>query len=113
MLRPLLILAVAAVMASPAKAAETLAAQGYVAALGHCAGCHGIYTAQASPHPGAPAFADVGLRYADPALELRILAVTKTGHYAMPPRRLTPTETHTLAVFIREIADRAQRNRSD
>lgn len=88
-------------------------AQGYAIASVRCSACHALDDVHSSPNPGAPTFAQIGLRWPGRTLAYRIAFATRNGHYAMPPRSLTVAERGAVAAYIRETADRVERARGN
>jgi mono/diheme cytochrome c family protein len=101
-----------ALIAFDAQAASpTPAERGYQRAQLDCAQCHALDAAFDSPNRGAPSFPEVGRRYAEDAvLTARLTAVTRQGHYAMPPRRANARDIQAILAFIRASSDHAWRN---
>ena len=89
------------------------AERGYVLASARCSACHALTDVSASPNPGAPSFPQIGLNWPGRTLGYRIAFVTRNGHYAMPPRPLDTDDRAAIAAYIREAADRIERDRGN
>jgi mono/diheme cytochrome c family protein len=106
------IVVLGALLCAPALAHSPAAldSPGHAQAVRSCAACHAIAAATDSPNPGAPAFIDIGRRYPDArTLYSRITAVTRHGHYAMPPRSVSRGARRALSTYISEITEQAGR----
>lgn len=105
----ILTLALAACAASetpgPAAGAPSgqMMTQGRSIAEGVCAQCHAVRLTGQSPNQLAPPFRTLGARYDESTLS-RKLADIETGHYQMPPLKMTGDEIMSLMEYIREVS---------
>ena len=78
--------------------------RGHAIALQVCSACHNVDGADQGPQNKAPSFSDPGFRHTS-ALTGRLRQLTQNGHYAMPPRALSPAQIDDLAAYIGRDAD--------
>ncbi|MFA7441507.1 MAG: cytochrome c [Sphingomonadaceae bacterium] len=79
--------------------------RGLTIARTHCAQCHSIDNADASPspHPGAPPLRDLHTRYPVENLEEALAEGIVTGHPAMPPFHFEPDQIASLIAFLKSL----------
>ena len=83
-------------------APPTPASRGHAVAVRACAACHAVEPGGASRSARAPAFGSLEMRHTA-GLEGRVEALTRVGHYAMPPIRLSPGEAGDLVAYIESL----------
>jgi mono/diheme cytochrome c family protein len=98
------------VLATSAQAATPAVGQRF--ARRACAGCHAIGVSGTSPNPLAPPFRRLPARLGGDRLELRLQAISRHGHRAMPPIYMTPAERRGVAAYIRAVSTRSQDRRT-
>jgi mono/diheme cytochrome c family protein len=99
------ILALAGCATDAPSQAASAAARGHQVAQRACAACHALEPGSASPNAKAPGFASQDMRHTA-GLEGRVAALTRSGHYGMPPVRLRPAEVQDLVAYIASIEGR-------
>lgn len=87
-------------VAGPPQVVDEAVMRGASYATANCAGCHAIGATGESVYRAAPAFRNLRASWSSVALELRLSRAVGRQHYGMPPRILTPSESHDLAAFI-------------
>jgi mono/diheme cytochrome c family protein len=70
-----------------------------------CARCHAIGTESASPNSAAPPFSVLAKRYSVVTLGRKLDDIA-TGHYEMPPTRVSDDEIAGLTAYLERLADR-------
>lgn len=75
------------------------AERGHATARNICAACHEVEPGRTSPRGPAPAFASREMQHLS-GLDGRIETLTRLGHHAMPPQRLTPDQVMDLIAYI-------------
>jgi len=81
----------------------TAAERGRAVAQGACSACHAVAPGAASPRARAPAFASIEMAHTA-GLEGRVAALTRTGHYEMPPVKLTPGQVADVVAYIASLS---------
>lgn len=100
MFRASLVCAAAIALAACASVKSPSAtARGHEIARRDCGACHAVEPGAASPNPRAPGFATQEMRHTA-GLEGRLEALTRSGHYDMPPVKLSPAEVRDLLAYI-------------
>ena len=79
--------------------------RGHAVAERACEACHAVEPGGVSRKALAPAFGSLEMRHTA-GLEGRVAALTRLGHYGMPPVRLTPQEVSDLVVYIDSLSGR-------
>lgn len=77
--------------------------RGRAVAEQRCSGCHDIDQGTSSSPSNGPPFAVVRLRNTGPALERRLAAISRDGHFEMPRLQLQPDEIAALARYIESV----------
>jgi cytochrome c len=95
--------AVALMLISPALAASSAEQRGKAFAKTHCAHCHSIERAGASPFEAAPPFRTLHLNYPIETIGEALAEGIVTGHPAMPQFELTPDQIHDLLSFLKTL----------
>jgi len=90
-------------LTSQALAASSPEQRGQFFAKTHCARCHSIEHAGASPFDPAPPFRDLHRRYPIETLSEALAEGISTGHPAMPEFQLTPDQIHDLLSFLKTL----------
>lgn len=98
-----------ALFEAPREAAPTPAGRGHLTALRHCAACHAVEPGGVSPHPKAAAFASREIQHTA-GLEGRVAALTRQGHYGMPPIELGAQEVGDIVAYIESLGERGARS---
>ncbi len=114
MLRPALLLAIAATaaaLAAPAQSADTTA-RGRLLVQRYCATCHAIGRDGASPNAAAPPFRDLHTRYRIDDLGEALAEGILVGHPAMPEMKFPPDDVRAILAYIRSVQTREQALRS-
>jgi mono/diheme cytochrome c family protein len=93
------ILALAGCATDAPSEAASAAARGRQVARRACAACHALEPGAASPNAKAPGFASQEMRHTA-GLEGRVDALTRAGHYGMPPVKLRPAEVQDLVAYV-------------
>jgi len=75
-------------------------AAGKVLVEKNCAGCHATGASGASPHPEAPAFRVLHLRYPIESLAEALAEGISTGHLDMPEFVATPKQIDAVIAYI-------------
>lgn len=90
-------------------AAPTPAARGEAVARRVCAACHAMGFGGESPSPRAAPLGSVEMRHTA-GLPDRVADLTRTGHYGMPPLRLSAQEVSDVVAYIESLGaeDRAK-----
>jgi mono/diheme cytochrome c family protein len=89
------------ISASAAPAQDALRG-GQIARL-HCARCHAVEKAGASPHPEAPPFRTLHRQYPVEMLEEALGEGIFTGHPAMPEFELSPAQIGDFIAFLKTL----------
>ncbi|MFZ5719672.1 MAG: c-type cytochrome [Pseudomonadota bacterium] len=108
MLRGLAVIVVLFAVSGPASARpkpDPVVERGREVAEKRCASCHSVAPGGASPMRDAPAFAGRDMQHTA-GLEGRLAALTRKGHYDMPPMTLSPDEVTALRAYIESLAPR-------
>lgn len=92
-------------MTHPKHAGDRPEARGRVVAQRQCGACHAVEPGAVSPRGRAPAFASLEMQHTA-GLEGRVDALTRQGHYGMPPVKLTPGEVADLVAYIASLGPR-------
>jgi len=100
-LRGLLVTACALALGACATGAARKEAEspGHRLAMRHCAACHAIAPGDTGQRGRAPAFASAEMRHTA-GLDGRVAALTRLGHYGMPPIPLRADEVSDLVNYI-------------
>lgn len=88
---------------SPGGPSGHMMTQGREIAERVCAQCHAVRLTGQSPNQLAPPFRTLGARYDESTLS-RKLADIETGHYQMPPLKMTGDEIMSLMDYIRQVS---------
>ena len=75
----------------------------------HCASCHAIGTADASPHKQAPPFRDVVTRYPAEHLAEALAEGIQSGHPDMPVFVFEPDDINAFLAFLDSLAPQTER----
>lgn len=108
MLRGLAVIVVLFAVSAPASARpkpDPVVERGREVAEKRCASCHSVAPGGAGPMRDAPAFAGRDMQHTA-GLEGRLAALTRKGHYDMPPMTLSPDEVTALRAYIESLAPR-------
>ena len=84
----------------PQPAEGTPAARGRAFADATCSRCHDIGGEGSSPNRAATPFRRIATRYSDVELSRR-LADLETGHYRMPPLRVSEAQLSDLVAYLK------------
>jgi mono/diheme cytochrome c family protein len=68
-----------------------------------CAQCHAIGLKARSPKVHAPTFDEIRMEYNGPALEKKIVHLSKHGHRSMKPVALSAKEAHEIAAYVESL----------
>jgi mono/diheme cytochrome c family protein len=98
---------IAALTLSTGPGVAQSSARGEEIARRHCARCHAIGEADASPMGLAPPFRDLSKRYPIETLEEALAEGIVVGHPAMPRFTFEPREINALLNFIGGLKSRA------
>lgn len=106
-MRSLALAAALLVLASRASAAEHADLQrGETLVRRHCAACHAVGAAGASPDKAAPAFRDLHTRYQIDDLAEGLAEGLLTGHPAMPEFTFAPADVQAIIAYLKSIQAR-------
>ncbi|MER0236696.1 cytochrome c [Fulvimarina sp. MAC8] len=72
----------------------------------NCARCHATGLSDESPHPEAPPFRELSLKYPVSYLEEALVEGLISGHRDMPEFVFSPTEAVAIIRYLRSIQDR-------
>ncbi len=95
--------AIAIILATPAKAASPAEQRGFVFAKTNCARCHAIDRFSPSPLKIAPPFRDLHRRYKIETLAEAFAEGIYTGHPTMPAFQLDPDQINDLLAFMKRL----------
>lgn len=88
-------------------ACSTAAAQdigvGRALVVDYCSTCHSIERAGDSPHPQAPPFRDLHLRYDVGEIEEGLVEGLVSGHPDMPEFEFDPDQAAAIVAYIRSL----------
>jgi len=84
-------------------APPTVAERGRAVAQAACSACHAVAPGASSPRARAPTFASVEMAHTA-GLEGRVSELTRTGHYEMPPVKLTPGQVADVVAYIESLS---------
>jgi mono/diheme cytochrome c family protein len=101
-----LALAAIALLAGPALAQTPLETQGAALLSKHCARCHAIGLAGASPHPSAPPLRTLAQRYPIDSLAEALAEGLMTGHPDMPEFVFPPDDIGAILAYLKAIQRR-------
>lgn len=87
----------------PVLAASSPEQRGKAFAKTHCARCHSIARAGASPFEPAPPFRTLHQHYPIETIGEALAEGIVTGHPAMPQFELTPDQIHDLLSFLKTL----------
>lgn len=87
---------------SGSSAAPASATRGRMIARQACAACHAVEPGGVSAQARAPGFGTTEMQHVA-GLEGRVAALTRDGHYGMPPIPLTPGEVADLVAYIEHL----------
>lgn len=90
-------------LAQPALAKDKAVARGRDVARQACASCHAVERGRPSPISKAAPFASREMQHVA-GLEGRLSALTKGGHYGMPPQTLSDAQVSDLLAYIESLA---------
>lgn len=93
-----------AVFDTQRQAAPTPAERGHAVALRLCAACHAVEPGGVSPRPRAVGFASREMQHMA-GLEGRVAALTRQGHYGMPPVALSAGQADDIVAYIGSLGD--------
>jgi len=96
-------LAIAIILATPAKAASPAEQRGLVFAKINCARCHAIDRFSPSPLKISPPFRDLHRRYKIETLAEAFAEGIYTGHPTMPAFQLDPDQINDLLAFMKTL----------
>ena len=80
------------------------AVRGQALAQARCGGCHAVSASGASPHPDAPAFRDVALRYPPHMLSEALVEGIVVGHPDMPQFEFSAREASDLVAHLEKLS---------
>ena len=90
-------------MSPPVRAWDQQVDQGGRLARAHCARCHAVGRAGASPLPAAPPFRDLHDRYPVEDLAESLAEGIRTGHPSMPEFRFDPDQAQSLIAYLKSL----------
>ena len=98
-----LVVVLAAASGGAAFAQEELAARGRDIAEAACAACHAVGRTGKSSDPRAPAFRELGQRYAVDSLEETLAEGVLTGHPEMPKVKMSTADIGAFVAYLKTI----------
>ena len=101
-----LVLGGCALLEARREAAPTPAHRGHAVAVRLCAACHAVEPGGVSLRPRAVAFASREMQHVA-GLEGRVAALTRDGHYGMPPVALSAQQADDVVAYIGSLDRRA------
>jgi mono/diheme cytochrome c family protein len=94
---------IAVLAAGGAAAAEPLVTEGRSLAATYCASCHSIDPAGGSPHPEAPPFRTLHLRYDVEWLGESLVEGLVSGHPDMPEFEFDPIQAAAIVAYLKSL----------
>lgn len=79
---------------------NSLSSHGKTLVEGNCAGCHAVGEEGTSPHPDAPPFRTLHLRYPIESLAEALAEGISTGHPDMPEFVASPDQIGAIIAYI-------------